>query len=179
MNFVSLQTSQIERRSMPAMGYITHTVSAPTLHGKTVRFSSFYPHYLSRYLILLFRWINCALWIILSRNCWQNKKTPTLWLILRGFRQKNSIRLEMRVEEKRIQEDLDSWRTPQKCARFPRSCMETEKKAACEFKNIWSLHTTEPLDLVKQVWWTIMDLLYFPFIQFISDSSADHHHNNS
>ncbi|XP_056880474.1 pleckstrin homology domain-containing family A member 7 isoform X5 [Takifugu flavidus] len=29
------QTSQIERRSMPAMGYITHTVSAPTLHGKT------------------------------------------------------------------------------------------------------------------------------------------------
>ncbi|XP_040891476.1 pleckstrin homology domain-containing family A member 7 [Toxotes jaculatrix] len=29
------QTSQIERRSMPAMGYITHTVSAPSLHGKT------------------------------------------------------------------------------------------------------------------------------------------------
>ncbi|KAM3877238.1 pleckstrin homology domain-containing family A member 7 [Diretmus argenteus] len=28
------QTSQIER-SMPAMGYITHTVSAPSLHGKT------------------------------------------------------------------------------------------------------------------------------------------------
>ncbi|KAM6950919.1 pleckstrin homology domain-containing family A member 7 isoform 8-T8 [Lycodopsis pacificus] len=30
------QASQIERRSMPAMGYITHTVSAPSLHGKTV-----------------------------------------------------------------------------------------------------------------------------------------------
>ncbi|KAM6950918.1 pleckstrin homology domain-containing family A member 7 isoform 7-T7 [Lycodopsis pacificus] len=29
------QASQIERRSMPAMGYITHTVSAPSLHGKT------------------------------------------------------------------------------------------------------------------------------------------------
>ncbi|XP_077374439.1 pleckstrin homology domain-containing family A member 7 isoform X3 [Festucalex cinctus] len=29
------QTSQIARRSMPAMGYITHTVSAPSLHGKT------------------------------------------------------------------------------------------------------------------------------------------------
>ncbi|XP_053180522.1 pleckstrin homology domain-containing family A member 7 [Scomber japonicus] len=29
------QTAQIERRSMPAMGYITHTVSAPSLHGKT------------------------------------------------------------------------------------------------------------------------------------------------
>uniref|UniRef100_A0A3B5M455 Pleckstrin homology domain containing, family A member 7b n=1 Tax=Xiphophorus couchianus TaxID=32473 RepID=A0A3B5M455_9TELE len=29
-------TSQIERRSVPAMGYITHTVSAPSLHGKTV-----------------------------------------------------------------------------------------------------------------------------------------------
>ncbi|XP_059206796.1 pleckstrin homology domain-containing family A member 7 isoform X5 [Centropristis striata] len=29
------QTSQLERRSMPAMGYITHTVSAPSLHGKT------------------------------------------------------------------------------------------------------------------------------------------------
>uniref|UniRef100_A0AAX7V300 Pleckstrin homology domain containing, family A member 7b n=1 Tax=Astatotilapia calliptera TaxID=8154 RepID=A0AAX7V300_ASTCA len=27
--------SQIERRSVPAMGYITHTVSAPSLHGKT------------------------------------------------------------------------------------------------------------------------------------------------
>ncbi|XP_039512713.1 pleckstrin homology domain-containing family A member 7 isoform X12 [Pimephales promelas] len=30
------KTSQIERRSMPMMGYITHTVSAPSLHGKTV-----------------------------------------------------------------------------------------------------------------------------------------------
>ncbi|XP_045070782.1 pleckstrin homology domain-containing family A member 7 [Coregonus clupeaformis] len=29
------KTSQIERLSMPAMGYITHTVSAPSLHGKT------------------------------------------------------------------------------------------------------------------------------------------------
>uniref|UniRef100_A0A672P8E0 Pleckstrin homology domain containing A7 n=1 Tax=Sinocyclocheilus grahami TaxID=75366 RepID=A0A672P8E0_SINGR len=28
------KTSQIERRSMPTMGYITHTVSAPSLHGK-------------------------------------------------------------------------------------------------------------------------------------------------
>ncbi|KAK3562016.1 hypothetical protein QTP86_024486 [Hemibagrus guttatus] len=27
---------QIDRRSMPTMGYITHTVSAPSLHGKTV-----------------------------------------------------------------------------------------------------------------------------------------------
>ncbi|XP_019954323.2 pleckstrin homology domain-containing family A member 7 isoform X21 [Paralichthys olivaceus] len=33
------QTSQIERRSIPAMGYITHTVSAPSLHGKTVKLS--------------------------------------------------------------------------------------------------------------------------------------------
>ncbi|XP_056268611.1 pleckstrin homology domain-containing family A member 7 isoform X4 [Pseudoliparis swirei] len=31
------QASQIERRSMPAMGYITHTVSAPSLHGKTIQ----------------------------------------------------------------------------------------------------------------------------------------------
>ncbi|KAM7424209.1 hypothetical protein PAMA_000514 [Pampus argenteus] len=29
------QTAQMERTSMPAMGYITHTVSAPSLHGKT------------------------------------------------------------------------------------------------------------------------------------------------
>ncbi|XP_034047147.1 pleckstrin homology domain-containing family A member 7 isoform X3 [Thalassophryne amazonica] len=29
------KTSQSERRSMPTMGYITHTVSAPSLHGKT------------------------------------------------------------------------------------------------------------------------------------------------
>ncbi|XP_078801338.1 pleckstrin homology domain-containing family A member 7 isoform X38 [Oryzias latipes] len=33
------QTSQIQRRSVPAMGYITHTVSAPSLHGKTVKLS--------------------------------------------------------------------------------------------------------------------------------------------
>uniref|UniRef100_A0A3Q3XHL0 Uncharacterized protein n=1 Tax=Mola mola TaxID=94237 RepID=A0A3Q3XHL0_MOLML len=40
-------SSQIERRSMPAMGYITHTVSAPTLHGKTVGSSFLHlPHYL-------------------------------------------------------------------------------------------------------------------------------------
>ncbi|XP_046889406.1 pleckstrin homology domain-containing family A member 7 isoform X3 [Hypomesus transpacificus] len=30
-----LKTSTIERRSMPSSGYITHTVSAPSLHGKT------------------------------------------------------------------------------------------------------------------------------------------------
>ncbi|XP_051570652.1 pleckstrin homology domain-containing family A member 7-like isoform X5 [Myxocyprinus asiaticus] len=30
------KTSQLERRSMPTMGYITHTVSAPSLHGKTL-----------------------------------------------------------------------------------------------------------------------------------------------
>ncbi|XP_026863264.2 pleckstrin homology domain-containing family A member 7 isoform X3 [Electrophorus electricus] len=29
------KTAQTERRSMPSMGYITHTVSAPSLHGKT------------------------------------------------------------------------------------------------------------------------------------------------
>ncbi|KAJ8343421.1 hypothetical protein SKAU_G00307500 [Synaphobranchus kaupii] len=29
------KTSHIERRSMPPIGYITHTVSAPSLHGKT------------------------------------------------------------------------------------------------------------------------------------------------
>ncbi|XP_076143996.1 pleckstrin homology domain-containing family A member 7 [Alosa pseudoharengus] len=29
------KTAQIERRSVPTMGYITHTVSAPSLHGKT------------------------------------------------------------------------------------------------------------------------------------------------
>lgn len=47
MSVVSLQSSQIERRSMPAMGYITHTVSAPTLHGKTVGSSFLHlPHYL-------------------------------------------------------------------------------------------------------------------------------------
>uniref|UniRef100_A0A3P8URF0 Pleckstrin homology domain containing A7 n=1 Tax=Cynoglossus semilaevis TaxID=244447 RepID=A0A3P8URF0_CYNSE len=28
-------TSHLQRRSVPAMGYITHTVSAPSLHGKT------------------------------------------------------------------------------------------------------------------------------------------------
>ncbi|XP_049321372.1 pleckstrin homology domain-containing family A member 7 isoform X2 [Astyanax mexicanus] len=32
--FIS-KTAQMERRSMPTMGYITHTVSAPSLHGKT------------------------------------------------------------------------------------------------------------------------------------------------
>uniref|UniRef100_A0A8C5AJX4 Pleckstrin homology domain containing, family A member 7b n=1 Tax=Gadus morhua TaxID=8049 RepID=A0A8C5AJX4_GADMO len=31
----ALKVSPMERRSMPAMGYITHTVSAPSLHGKT------------------------------------------------------------------------------------------------------------------------------------------------
>ncbi|KAK6472637.1 pleckstrin homology domain-containing family A member 7-like isoform X9 [Huso huso] len=31
------KTTHADRRSMPAMGYMTHTVSAPSLHGKTVR----------------------------------------------------------------------------------------------------------------------------------------------
>ncbi|XP_061739553.1 pleckstrin homology domain-containing family A member 7 [Nerophis ophidion] len=32
---ICTRLSQMERRSMPSMGYITHTVSAPSLHGKT------------------------------------------------------------------------------------------------------------------------------------------------
>uniref|UniRef100_A0A7N6BYN6 Pleckstrin homology domain containing, family A member 7b n=1 Tax=Anabas testudineus TaxID=64144 RepID=A0A7N6BYN6_ANATE len=45
------QTSQIERRSMPSMGYITHTVSAPSLHGKTVLFSLLHaPHNLDSFI---------------------------------------------------------------------------------------------------------------------------------
>lgn len=32
----SYKSATIERRSMPSSGYITHTVSAPSLHGKTV-----------------------------------------------------------------------------------------------------------------------------------------------
>ncbi|KAG9330246.1 hypothetical protein JZ751_026008 [Albula glossodonta] len=31
----AVESSHIERRSMPPIGYITHTVSAPSLHGKT------------------------------------------------------------------------------------------------------------------------------------------------
>ncbi|KAK1161668.1 hypothetical protein AOXY_G19283 [Acipenser oxyrinchus oxyrinchus] len=31
------KTTHADRRSMPPMGYMTHTVSAPSLHGKTVR----------------------------------------------------------------------------------------------------------------------------------------------
>lgn len=29
-------SSHVDRRSMPSMGYMTHTVSAPSLHGKSV-----------------------------------------------------------------------------------------------------------------------------------------------
>lgn len=36
-----LQSSaHVDRRSMPAMGYMTHTVSAPSLHGKSVSWKS-------------------------------------------------------------------------------------------------------------------------------------------
>lgn len=35
---VCCQAATMERRSMPPSGYITHTVSAPSLHGKTVGF---------------------------------------------------------------------------------------------------------------------------------------------
>uniref|UniRef100_A0A8B9FTM0 Pleckstrin homology domain containing A7 n=1 Tax=Amazona collaria TaxID=241587 RepID=A0A8B9FTM0_9PSIT len=34
-------STHIDRRSMPAMGYMTHTVSAPSLHGKSVKLSVF------------------------------------------------------------------------------------------------------------------------------------------
>lgn len=37
---VCCQAATIERRSMPPSGYITHTVSAPSLHGKTVRLNN-------------------------------------------------------------------------------------------------------------------------------------------
>ncbi|XP_041131451.1 pleckstrin homology domain-containing family A member 7-like isoform X4 [Polyodon spathula] len=31
------KTAHVDRRSLPPMGYMTHTVSAPSLHGKTIR----------------------------------------------------------------------------------------------------------------------------------------------
>uniref|UniRef100_A0A8B9ZUP8 Pleckstrin homology domain containing A7 n=1 Tax=Anas zonorhyncha TaxID=75864 RepID=A0A8B9ZUP8_9AVES len=34
-------SAHVDRRSMPAMGYMTHTVSAPSLHGKSVKLSIF------------------------------------------------------------------------------------------------------------------------------------------
>ena len=34
-------SSHVDRRSMPSMGYMTHTVSAPSLHGKSVSSASF------------------------------------------------------------------------------------------------------------------------------------------
>lgn len=56
---VCCQAATIERRSMPSSGYITHTVSAPSLHGKTVR-----PHVepqikrvISTWRILLWHWL--------------------------------------------------------------------------------------------------------------------------
>uniref|UniRef100_A0A8C2SEE3 Pleckstrin homology domain containing A7 n=1 Tax=Capra hircus TaxID=9925 RepID=A0A8C2SEE3_CAPHI len=35
-------SSHVDRRSMPSMGYMTHTVSAPSLHGKSVIFSKLF-----------------------------------------------------------------------------------------------------------------------------------------
>uniref|UniRef100_A0A8C9ZQ28 Pleckstrin homology domain containing, family A member 7a n=1 Tax=Sander lucioperca TaxID=283035 RepID=A0A8C9ZQ28_SANLU len=40
-----LKGATIERRSMPPSGYITHTVSAPSLHGKTVRLTHLNKNY--------------------------------------------------------------------------------------------------------------------------------------
>lgn len=36
-------SSHVDRRSMPSMGYMTHTVSAPSLHGKSVSCPSLPP----------------------------------------------------------------------------------------------------------------------------------------
>lgn len=142
MNFVSLQTSQIERRSMPAMGYITHTVSAPTLHGKTVRFSHFNRHYLSHYLTLSVWWINCTLCIILSHNCRTKSSNIVidLWVV-----KQNSIRLEIHSEDKKNPwgfRQLEESSEMHKVSSFLHE--NRKKKAAHEFKNIWLMSFAQP-----------------------------------
>lgn len=143
MNFVSLQTSQIERRSMPAMGYITHTVSAPTLHGKTVRFSSFYCHCLSHYLTLLVWWINCALCIILSLA---ERKTPTLWLSYEWSdrKQHQTGNVCGGQENPRGFRQLEESSEMHKVSSFLHENRKKKKKATHQFKSIWLMSFTQP-----------------------------------
>uniref|UniRef100_A0A8B9HSC4 Pleckstrin homology domain containing, family A member 7a n=1 Tax=Astyanax mexicanus TaxID=7994 RepID=A0A8B9HSC4_ASTMX len=88
----SQKYATVERRSIPPSGYITHTVSAPSLHRKTVRTSLLHNLLLSMYstvqpwdhlffwcfLMLVFKDFCLPLQVKLSRLCEQDKTLQEL-----------------------------------------------------------------------------------------------------
>uniref|UniRef100_A0AAZ3RSB9 Pleckstrin homology domain containing, family A member 7b n=1 Tax=Oncorhynchus tshawytscha TaxID=74940 RepID=A0AAZ3RSB9_ONCTS len=102
---------QLERRSMPAMGYITHTVSAPSLHGKTVQLLS------SIDLVFLIDLINlCSLCCLLlfpvqvklSRLCEQDKILQELETTIRTLKEdKDKLESVLDVSHQQMEQYRD------------------------------------------------------------------------
>uniref|UniRef100_A0A7N6FIK0 PH domain-containing protein n=1 Tax=Anabas testudineus TaxID=64144 RepID=A0A7N6FIK0_ANATE len=87
------------RRSMPSMGYITHTVSAPSLHGKTVLFSLLHaPHNLDSF-------ING---VKLSRLCEQDKILQELEASMRTLKEdKDKLESVLDVSHQQMEQYRD------------------------------------------------------------------------
>uniref|UniRef100_A0A3B5LZG6 Pleckstrin homology domain containing, family A member 7b n=1 Tax=Xiphophorus couchianus TaxID=32473 RepID=A0A3B5LZG6_9TELE len=84
----------LKRRSVPAMGYITHTVSAPSLHGKTVgSFASV---------------AYCNLFIFFCYCYWHTVLCKSIWLFI-PFRlcEQDKILQELEARIRSLKEDKD------------------------------------------------------------------------
>uniref|UniRef100_A0A8C9TPM3 Pleckstrin homology domain containing A7 n=1 Tax=Scleropages formosus TaxID=113540 RepID=A0A8C9TPM3_SCLFO len=93
------QHSRVNRRSVPPMGYMTHTVSAPSLHGKTVRSK------------LHLRFDGCqhfSLQVKLSRLCEQDKVLQELESRIRSLKEdKDKLESVLDVSHQQMEQYRD------------------------------------------------------------------------
>uniref|UniRef100_A0A8C6WFZ1 Pleckstrin homology domain containing, family A member 7b n=1 Tax=Neogobius melanostomus TaxID=47308 RepID=A0A8C6WFZ1_9GOBI len=142
------QTSQIERRSMPGMGYITHTVSAPSLHGKTAD---------DTYIQLKKDLEYLDLKVKLSRLCEQDKILQELESRIRTLKEdKDKLESVLDVSHQQMEQYQDQPTHAEKIAYQQKLLQEDVvhiraeiSKASTEMENAW----TEYSLLEKDVDW--------------------------
>uniref|UniRef100_A0A3B3ZMB5 Pleckstrin homology domain-containing family A member 7 n=1 Tax=Periophthalmus magnuspinnatus TaxID=409849 RepID=A0A3B3ZMB5_9GOBI len=161
----STRASSPERRSMPAMGYITHTVSAPSLHGKTADDTYIQLKKDLEYLDLkvgstkLSGLISsiCLLSVKLSRLCEQDKILQELESRIRTLKEdKDKLESVLDVSHQQMEQYRDQPAHAEKIAYQQKLLQEDVvhiraeiSKASTEMENAWAEYTR----LEKDVEW--------------------------
>uniref|UniRef100_A0A3B4CF01 Pleckstrin homology domain containing, family A member 7b n=1 Tax=Pygocentrus nattereri TaxID=42514 RepID=A0A3B4CF01_PYGNA len=142
------KTAQIERRSMPSMGYITHTVSAPSLHGKTAD---------DTYLQLKkdLEYLDLKVGPLLIRLCEQDKILQELEARIRMLKEdKDKLESVLDVSHQQMEQYCDQPSHAEKIAYQQRLLQEDVvhiradiSKVSTEMENAWSEYSRLEADV--------------------------------
>eukprot|EP00063_Salmo_salar_P007785 XP_013982620.1 PREDICTED: pleckstrin homology domain-containing family A member 7-like isoform X10 [Salmo salar] len=140
------KTSQLERRSMPAMGYITHTVSAPSLHGKTAD---------DTYMQLKKDLDYLDLKVKLSRLCEQDKILQELETTIRTLKEdKDKLESVLDVSHQQMEQYRDQPAHQEKISYQQRLLQEDVvhiraeiSQVSTEMENVWNEYSSLERDV--------------------------------